>query len=100
MMTITMVAAGGGYGAAMLVVPSPPKGCPYLALYMQPGRVYMSCLALQVVASWASLGRQVGLPICLQLSGIGYGNGGVPGGCTHVRRSWTQRSLFLVVMPP
>ena len=34
-----------------------PKGCPCLALYMHPGRVYISfCRVLQVVASWALLG--------------------------------------------
>ena len=38
------------------------KGCPYLALYMQPGRVYMSCLVLQVMASWASFGPPGGPP--------------------------------------
>ena len=54
-----MMAAGGGCCLVYLLsVSSPSKGCPYLALYMQPGRVYMSCLVLQVVASlgftWAA----------------------------------------------
>ena len=80
---VTMVAAGGGYGVSILVV---PKGCPYLALYMQPGRVlHILCTKKSSVLSWTSLGRQVGLKIYLQLGRIGSANGGVPGGYAHVR---------------
>ena len=55
----------------------PPKGCPYLALYMQPGRVYMSC-------GLRNLRWLLGLHLGLRLGRTGYANGGVPGGYAHV----------------
>ena len=75
---IYMVAAGGGAGVVYLFS---REGCPYLALYMQPGRVYMRVvLHLKL---WL-LGLHLGLQVGLRLGRIGYANGGVPGGYAHV----------------
>ena len=67
-------------GVVYLLSP-PPKGCPYLALYMQSGRVYMSCGVSNL--RWL-LGLHLGLQVGLRLGRIGYANGGVPGGYAHV----------------
>ena len=58
-----------------------PIGCPCLASYMHPGRVYMSCGLRN--HRWL-LGLHLGLQVGLRLGRIGYANGGVPGGYAHI----------------
>ena len=54
---------------------------PYLAAYIKPGRVYMSCGLRN--RRWL-LGLHLGLQVGLRLGRIGYANGGVPRGYAHV----------------